>query len=96
MSPKQNVLVTFVITLISFVLSLAIPNIGDAMTILGATTNSGIGFILPIIFYLKLEKNLKKWSNSWMAAYGVLIFICMSSVIEIGTFIYKKVNPDAE
>jgi amino acid permease len=54
LSSKQNVLVTFVIVLISYILSLAIPNIGDAMTILGATTNSGIGFILPIIYYLKM------------------------------------------
>lgn len=55
LSSKQNVIVTFILVLISYVLSLAIPNIGDAMTILGATTNSGIGFILPIIFYLKME-----------------------------------------
>jgi hypothetical protein len=58
LSSKQNVLATFVIVLISFGLSLAIPNIGDAMTILGATTNSGIGFLLPIIYYLKLERKL--------------------------------------
>lgn len=54
LNSKQNVIVTFVIVLISYILSLAIPNIGDAMTILGATTNSGIGFILPIIYYLKM------------------------------------------
>ena len=79
--------------LISYILSLAIPNIGDAMTILGATTNSGIGFLLPIIYYLKMEKHLPTWSNQKVICYLVFGFICLSSVIEIGSFVYKKVNP---
>ena len=76
--------------LVSFILSLAIPNIGDAMTILGATTNSGIGFILPIIYYLKLRRKLPTWSNEKLIAYCVFGFVCLSSVIEIGTFVYKR------
>ena len=91
---KQNVLATFVLVLISFVLSLAIPNIGDAMTILGATTNTGIGFILPIIYYLKLERKAPTWSNKKIVAYVVLAVMSISSVIEIGTFVYKKIHPD--
>jgi amino acid permease len=82
------------IVLISFGLSLAIPNIGDAMTILGATTNSGIGFLLPIIYYLKLERKLPTWSNKKVTAYIVFGFICISSVIEIATFVYKKIHPE--
>ena len=94
LSAKQNVLATFVIVLISFGLSLAIPNIGDAMTILGATTNSGIGFLFPIIYYLKLERKLPTWSNKKVIAYLVFGFICISSVVEIGTFVYKKIHPE--
>lgn len=94
LSPKQNVLATFVIVLISFTLALAIPNIGDAMTILGATTNSGIGFLLPIIFYLRLERKAPTWSNKKVVAYAVFAFISLSSVIEIGTFVYKKLYPN--
>jgi amino acid permease len=96
LSGKQNALATFVIVLISFGLSLAIPNIGDAMTILGATTNSGIGFLLPIIYYLKLERKAPRWSNKKVAAYIVFAFICISSCVEIGTFVYKKVHPDVD
>ena len=66
------------------------------MTILGATTNSGIGFILPIIFYLKLEKKTPTWSNKKLVAYFVFGFVCISSVIEIATFVIKKINPDIE
>lgn len=84
------------LTVISFILSLAIPNIGDAMTILGATTNSGIGFILPIVYYLRLERKAPTWSNKKLIAYFVMGFICLSSVIEIGTFIYKKANPETD
>lgn len=76
----------------SFILSLVIPNIGDAMTILGATTNSGIGFLLPIIYYLRLEKKAPRWATHKIVAYLVFAFISVSSVIELGTFIYKKVN----
>jgi amino acid permease len=85
-------LATFVVVLASFIFSLAIPNIGDAMTILGATTNSGIGFLYPIIFYLRIERKAPRWSNKKIAAYIVFIFISCSSVIELATFIYKKVN----
>ena len=81
------------LVLISYVLSLAIPNIGDAMTILGATTNSGIGFILPIIYYIKMESHLPRWSIKKVPCYIVFVFICLSSVVEIGSFVYKKVNP---
>lgn len=88
--------VTFILVLVSFALSLAIPNIGDAMTILGATTNSGIGFILPVIFYLRMERKLPKWSNERVIAICVLVFISCSSVIELATFAYKKIYPDAD
>lgn len=62
------------------------------MTILGATTNSGIGFLLPIIYYLKLERKAPRWASHKIVAYLVFVFICLSSIIELGTFIYKKVN----
>lgn len=63
LSNKQNILWTLLLVTVSFVISLAIPNIGDAMTILGATTNSGIGFLFPIIYYLKLERKAPRFSS---------------------------------
>lgn len=92
LTAKQNVLVTFILVLVSFVLSLAIPNIGDAMTILGATTNSGIGFLLPIIYYLRMEHKAPRWSNKKVCAYFVFGLICVCSVIELGTFVMKKMD----
>ncbi len=85
-------LATFILVAVSFLLSLVIPNIGDAMTILGATTNTLIGFIMPILYYLKLEEKAPRWATHKVVAYFVLVLMCCSSVVELGTFIYKKVN----
>lgn len=54
MSTKQNLVVTIVMTTCCYALAVAIPGIGDVITILGCTTNPMIGFILPITFYLKI------------------------------------------
>ena len=56
-STKQNFFCTLGIIIIAWAIAIIVPTIGDAMTILGATTNSGIGFLIPIVFYLKIEKN---------------------------------------
>jgi amino acid permease len=79
-------------TLVGCAFAIFIPNIGDAMTILGATTNTLIGFVMPIVYYLKIEKRRRKTSPNIMIGYIVLVIVCICSVIEIATFIYKKVN----
>jgi len=38
-----------------------IPSISDAVTLLGATTNPIVGFVLPIMFYLKLFPQISMW-----------------------------------
>jgi amino acid permease len=88
---RQNIMWTFILVTISFAVGIAIPDIGDAITILGATINSGIGFLLPIIYYLKLERHLPATAPQKIAGYVIFVLICICSVIEILTFIYKKV-----
>jgi amino acid permease len=56
MSSNQNLLVTFLLVSTICVCAVAIPNIGDAMTIVGATSNPIVGFTLPIMFYLKIKE----------------------------------------
>jgi hypothetical protein len=70
-----------------------VSSIGDVMTILGATTNSAIGFLLPIIFYLHIEKNAPRYAPQKVVAYVVFVVTIICSIIELGTFVYKKVNP---
>jgi len=74
-TPKQNALLTFVICLVSFGVAVLVPTIGDIMTILGATTNSAIGFLLPIVYYLRLERKAPKYSNKKVVAYFVFVLI---------------------
>lgn len=51
---SQNFMCTLGLVIFAYLVALTVPTIGDAMTILGATTNSGIGFLIPIVFYLKI------------------------------------------
>lgn len=76
----------------SFIIAVCIDKFGDIATILGATTNSAIGWLLPIAYYLKIEKDIPepKPHRNW--AYACFAFIVISSIIELGTFIYKKKN----
>jgi amino acid permease len=53
-SKKQNFLCTLGISILAWVIALTVPKIADIMTILGATTNTFVGFLLPIIFFLKI------------------------------------------
>jgi len=67
-----------------------IPSINDAVTILGATTNPIVGFVLPIMFYLKLFPNINIWKK--LAAWTTLIGTCIASLSIIVVFFYDKFN----
>lgn len=66
------------------------------MVILGATTNSAIGFLLPVAFYLKYEEKTPKYSSDKIACYALFIFICCSSVAELTTFGIKEANNNGD
>jgi uncharacterized membrane protein SirB2 len=74
-----------------------VPTIADAMTILGATTNTFVGFLIPIVFYLKILGNKGgSFSNKKILSYFIFVVVCCCSVIEIAVFIYKKTHDDDE
>jgi len=53
---------TIMLVSVCYLMAVAIPNIGDAITLTGATVNPFIGFIFPILFYLKLDPApMKSW-----------------------------------
>jgi hypothetical protein len=87
---------TAIIVAVSCLCATPVLSIGTAMVILGATTNSAIGFLLPIAFYLKHERKTPKYTNDKMAAYVLFIFICLSSVAEITTFALKTANHNGD
>jgi amino acid permease len=52
---KINVLVTFGLVTVSYGLAISLTSIGDALTIVGSTITPTVGFILPAVFYLKVN-----------------------------------------
>jgi amino acid permease len=86
LSKSQNLLATLFVLVTSCAVSIFVTSFGTIMTVLGATTNSAIGFLLPITFYLKCEKKAPTFSNKKCVAYLLFGFICCSSVIELTTF----------
>lgn len=54
----HNRIITVILVGITFTLSVALPNVKSAIALTGATINPLIGFIFPILFYLRLETNL--------------------------------------
>ena len=57
MTRGENLLCTFSIVSACFLAAVVIPNIGDAMTVIGATSNPMVGFCLPIFFWLKTDNS---------------------------------------
>lgn len=53
---EYNKTVTFILVTFCYALAVFIPNIGDAMTIVGSTTNPALGFIVPMVFYWRVIK----------------------------------------
>ena len=83
---------SFIIIAVSCAVATPVLSIGTAMVILGATTNSAIGFLLPIAFYLKHERKTPRYSNDKIACYILFVFICFSSVAELTTFVLKETS----
>ena len=92
----QNFIVTFGIVSLCFLFAVAIPNISDAMTVIGATSNPLVGFSLPIIFYLRMD-TLRNGEQSFFAPHRLIAHIvnlvCIATgVISLTLFIKSKVN----
>ena len=76
--------------------AVAIPNISDAMTVIGATTNPLVGFSLPIIFYLRMD-TLRNGNQSSCAPHRLIAhlvnIVCIATgVISLTLFIRAKIN----
>jgi len=54
MNLKWNILTTITMCVVCYLLAVVVPSISDIISILGSTTNPVSGFLLPIVFYLKL------------------------------------------
>ena len=92
---KENLFWTVLLNLVACAVSCAFQNIKMPISILGATTNSAIGFLLPICYYLKMEKRTSPYTNMKIVCYLIFVFICVSSVIELVTIGIQIANGSA-
>ena len=89
-------MVTLIVVTTCFVLAVAIPNISDAMTVIGATTNPIVGFTLPIVFYLKMDTlrngDQSFWTLHRLVAHTVNIICIATGIISLSLFIKDKAD----
>ena len=55
MNALQNIVVTVCMVSLCFTMAVLMPNIGSVIAVTGATVNPFIGYIFPILFYLKID-----------------------------------------
>lgn len=86
MSPKANFLVTLALCSASFVLALFLNTLGDALTVVGSTTNPIVGFIIPIMFYWKLTPDVPLLSRKKVFSLIVAVLVIAISIIDLLNF----------
>ena len=55
MSEKENIIISVLMVAFCYLIALLLPNVGAVIAATGATVNPFIGFIFPILFYLKID-----------------------------------------
>lgn len=76
------------VVIIIYIAAITIPNISGAITLTGATVNPCIGFLFPIMFYLKLDPAPIR-SGEKILAILVFMFIVFASVLGLSQYFYK-------
>lgn len=87
---NQNLLVTFVLILACYCFGIFIPNISAAMTLVGATTNPAVGFILPIVFYWATIPEKSIFSVQKITALTVATIIIIVSILGLINFFMEN------
>ena len=80
MSEIQNILCTFLFSLFCFICSVTIKDISEVITITGATANTVVGFILPSLFYLRLDTIERGGSLNIYRFLAYLTIVVMTAV----------------
>ena len=78
MSDKENIIISVLMVAFCYITALLLPNVGAVIAATGATVNPFIGYIFPIIFYLKLDDS-PCTSPAKLLAYAVLVAVIIVS-----------------
>ena len=80
MSDRENIIVSACMVIFCYTMALLLPNVGSVIAITGATVNPFIGFIFPVLFYLKIDKS-PAMSASKILAKVVLLGVLVVSIM---------------
>ena len=91
MSMKANFYITLLCVTLPYLMSLFLSSLGDALTIVGSTTNPITGFIIPILFYWKVYPDKSVLSREKLPSLLTGIVIIIISIIDLlHFFLYKE------
>ena len=90
MSAKANFFVTFLCALAPYTLAFFLTSLGDALTVVGSTTNPVIGFIIPIMFYWKVYPDKPLWSKEKLPSLIIVILVILTSIIDLLNFFLRE------
>lgn len=80
-SDRQNRHISILLVGVTYLLSVALPNIKSAIALTGATVNPFIGFLFPLLFYLKLTPKISLLST--LLALSMFAFFSLTSLLAI-------------
>ncbi|KAJ2076459.1 hypothetical protein H4R24_005685 [Coemansia sp. RSA 988] len=86
MSQARHISITFVLMLLSYIVSISVTSLDLVLSFVGSTGSTCISFILPGIFYYKMHQH-SQWTymkviSILIATYGVLVLIfCLGANI---------------
>ncbi|GMI11177.1 hypothetical protein TrLO_g15530 [Triparma laevis f. longispina] len=95
----RHVLLTFLITALSLLVALVVPNISVVFQLMGGTASAFVCFVLPAAFAIKLgylEKEEEKYTlwGAWaLAVGGVVVGVVSTSVTIYGIF-FPEADPE--
>ena len=96
MTDYQNTVVSVIMVILCYFLAVIMPNVGTVIGVTGATANPFVGFIFPIIFYLKIDRSPMNSGPKLRAQ--IMLFLCILvsvlGVAKLHAELHKK--PEAE
>jgi amino acid permease len=90
MSFKANALITLALVTAAYLLAFFLSSLGDALTVVGSTTNPIVGFIIPIMFYWKVHPDKSVWSKEKLGSLITGVLIVIISIIDLVNFYLYK------
>jgi len=84
-SDTENIIITVGVITFCYLFAMLVPNIGDCLLVVGATSCPMVGFALPVAYWLKVDKS-PKYSLGRITAVSVAALTCIFSIMSLVFF----------